>query len=175
MPNSHYGAPPSPGDDMPYQQPVITAEELNELKYKLTRAEERADRLETEVKGLRDWRHEVVQKPQADLLKVGLMEQEVKGLLTGMTENTRLTQRVLAVLNGDDDKPGIRGRLDRVELAISSWVTLINGDGGKPGMNGRLDALERSWSNLSRLVWIVIGAVIVGLARIFWSSIPGKG
>ena len=52
----------------------------------------------------------------------------------------------------------IGGKLDRIDAALRG--------NGKPGINTRLDRLEQDAKRISRVVWIVCGAVVTSVAAL---------
>lgn len=133
------------GGDVP--PPIRAVEENARLKMQV---ESNA----AEIKNLRDWKHDLAQKPQADLFKlaalehsVETLERSVESLESKIDDNTKLTERVLTSLNGEDDKPGIRGRLQAVESKMTT---------------------------LTRVIWIVAGAAAAVFVKAFWGILAGS-
>lgn len=56
----------------------------------------------------------------------------------------------------------INGKLDRIDESLRG--------NGKPGVNTRMDRLERNTAIQSRLMWIVIAAVVVGFVGTIFSG-----
>lgn len=121
------------------------------FKEKFVTLVEKVECNQREIHNLREWKHDLAQKPNSDGIKLQLMEREVTGLGSAISRNTELTEKVLSTLNGDDDKPGLKGRIDRI---------------------------ERGMASINRLGWLVVGGLITCLTgvlllgiKIWWNSI----
>ena len=151
-----------------YMPPHLSPEEVAALKLQVSKNEE-------EIRELRRWRHEAEQRPNADGLRLQLIETTLTQVTKELEKGNAQNDRILTSLNGDDTKMGIRGRLEKVETAVTTCAALMNGLGpDEPGMNGWLDRLERVWGVVRREVWVIVGAIVVLLVKVFWGAIGGQ-
>lgn len=105
-----------------------------------------------EIEIIRARLHELAQKPNAD----GLRIQGIEMMLDAQNKAT-----ALAADHQDKQAAQTLAILEKIQ-------TTLNGDDDKPGIKGRLDRVEGKMSTLTRFLWIIAGTAAAVFVKTFW-------
>lgn len=115
-----------------------------------------------DLDALRQAKHTQANTMQSLVAEMKLIAMTLTGQNKDSDKQSQLLEKVLASLNGDDDRPGIRGRLSALESGQESLKQGIE-DSAKT-LKGEIDEIK---GVLTWLIRTVVGGVILAVIAAF--------